>query len=29
MAGITAFQFFPKKPMLQLDREIDNHLTIF
>ena len=29
MAGIAAYRFFPKKPMLQLDREIDNQLTIF
>ena len=29
MAGIAAYCFFPKKPMLQLDREIDNQLTIF
>lgn len=29
MAGIAAYRFFPKKPMLQLDREINNQLTIF
>ena len=29
MAGIAAYRFFPKKPMLQLEREIDNQLTIF
>ena len=29
MAGIAACCFFPKKPMLQLDREIDNQLTLF
>ena len=29
MAGIAAYRFFPKKPMLQLDREIDNQLTLF
>ena len=29
MAGIAAYCFFPKKPMLQLDREFDNQLTIF
>ena len=29
MAGIAAYCFFPKKPMLQLDRELDNQLTIF
>ena len=29
MAGIAAYRFFPKKPMLQLDPEIDNQLTIF
>ena len=29
MAGIAAYRFFPKKPMLQLDREINNQLIIF
>ena len=29
MAGIAAYRSFPKKPMLQLDREVDNQLTIF
>ena len=29
MAGIAAYRFFPKKPMLQLEREIDNQLIIF
>ena len=29
MAGIAAYCFFPKKPMLRLEREIDNQLTIF
>ena len=29
MAGLAAYCFFPKKPMLQLDREFDNQLTLF
>ena len=29
MSGIAAYCFFPKKPMLRLEREIDNQLTIF
>ena len=29
MSGIAAYCFFPKKPMLRLEREIDNRLTIF
>ena len=29
MAGLAAYCFFPKKPMLQLDRELDKQLTIF
>ena len=29
VAGIAAYCFFPKKPMLQLERDIDNQLTIF
>ena len=29
MGGIAAYCFFPKKPMLQLDRELDNQLTLF
>ena len=29
MSGLAAYCFFPKKPMLQLEREIDNQLTIF
>ena len=29
MAGLAAYCFIPKKPMLQLDREFDNQLTIF
>ena len=29
MSGIAAYCFFPKKPMLRLEREIDNLLTIF
>ena len=28
VAGIAAYCFFPKKPMLQLDREVDKQLTI-
>lgn len=28
MAGIAAYSFFPKKPMLQFEREIDKQLTI-
>ena len=28
MAGIATYSFFPKKPMLQLDREVDKQLTI-
>ena len=28
MAGIAAYSFFPKKPMLQFDREVDKQLTI-
>ena len=29
MSGLAAYCFFPKKPMLRLEREIDNQLTIF
>ena len=29
MSGLAAYCFFPKKPMLRLEREIDNRLTIF
>ena len=29
MSGLAAYCFFPKKPMLRLEREIDNPLTIF
>lgn len=29
MAGIAAYSFFPKKPMLQFDREVDKQLTIY
>ena len=29
MSGLAAYCFFPKKPMLQVEREIDNQLTIF
>ena len=29
ISGIAAYCFFPKKPMLRLEREIDNQLTIF
>ena len=29
MSGLAAYCFFPKKPMLRLQREIDNQLTIF
>ena len=29
MSGIAAYCFFPKKPMLRLEREIDNQLSIF
>ena len=29
MAGLAAYCFFQKKPMLQLDRELDDQLTIF
>ena len=29
MGGLAAYCFFPKKPMLQLDREFDNQLTLF
>lgn len=28
MAGIAAYSFFPKKPMLQFEREVDKQLTI-
>ena len=29
ISGLAAYCFFPKKPMLRLEREIDNQLTIF
>ena len=29
MSGLAAYCFFSKKPMLRLEREIDNQLTIF
>ena len=29
MSGLAAYCFFPNKPMLRLEREIDNQLTIF
>ena len=29
MSGLAAYCFFPKKPMLRLEREIDNQLSIF
>ena len=29
MSGLASYCFFPKKPMLRLEREIDNQLTIF
>ncbi len=29
MGGIAAYCFFTKKPMLQLEREFDNQLTLF
>ena len=29
MSGLAAYCFFPKKPMLRLEREINNQLTIF
>ena len=29
ISGLAAYYFFPKKPMLRLQREIDNQLTIF
>ncbi|MDD5817433.1 MAG: transposase, partial [bacterium] len=29
ISGLSAYCFFPKKPMLRLEREIDNQLTIF
>ena len=29
MSGLAAYCFFPKKPMLRLEQEIDNQLTIF
>ena len=29
MASIAAYSFFPKKPMLQFDREVDKQLTIY
>ena len=29
ISGLAAYCFFPKKPMLQIEREIDNQLTIF
>ena len=29
MSGLAAYCFFQKKPMLRLEREIDNQLTIF
>ena len=29
MSGLAAYCFFPKKPTLRLEREIDNQLTIF
>lgn len=29
MSGLAAYCLFPKKPMLRLEREIDNQLTIF
>ena len=29
MSGLAAYCFFPKKPMLQLEREIDNQLPSF
>ena len=29
ISGLAAYCFVPKKPMLRLEREIDNQLTIF
>lgn len=29
MSGLAAYCFFPNKPMLQIEREIDNQLAIF
>ena len=29
MSGLAAYCFSPKKPMLQVERKIDNQLTIF
>ena len=29
ISGLAAYCFFPKKPMLRLEREINNQLTIF
>lgn len=29
MSGIAPYSFSPKKPMIQLEREIDNQLTFF
>ena len=29
ISGLASYCFFPKKPMLRLEREIDNQLTIF
>ena len=29
MSGLASYCFFPNKPMLRLEREIDNQLTIF
>ena len=29
ISGLEAYCFFPKKPMLRLEREINNQLTIF